>query len=756
MQTQWVLTTAEQVARGLSHDVNSVQLRHKLDGSGSDTALSLDQFVGHLREIGEAINLTFFQNSTSRAAFQELVGPTLVNSILFAWDAATGIRPYVVTNSAWDKLQGLTVSSSGEFTEPWEFSAQEAASRFLSKMAVNAATESQPEGQEIAGDDSVFFITTLAVGSLVSSQLVNQMQEQGKKHTPLVRLWQLFRSERKDVSQIYIYALLAGILSLALPLGVQTIIGLVSGGLILEPVVILITFVVVGTIMAGALQIMQAYIVENLQQRIFAKASFEMALRIPRMQLEAMSNKYAPELMNRFFDVQNIQKGFAKLLTDFIAAVLQIFFGVLLLAFYHPYFIFFSLVMLVLLFIIFRYTGAEALQTSLDESKYKYKTANWVQEMARTLMSLKNAGDTQLPVSKMDELVSGYLEKRKKHFKILLTQYGSILAFKVLVTGGLLVLGSILVVNRQITLGQFVASELVVILVLTSVEKIVLSLDTIYDTITATEKVGQMTDVPLDDNHGINLKQETGSSASGGLAIELKHVAYTHPGKSKPSLTDITLNVQAGQRVGIVAAAGAGATTLLSLICGMRPSYSGVITFDGISLRDINVRSLQADIGICLSTDEVFDGTVFENISLGRAHIGPVQVLKAIQQTGLTGWAERQAKGLQTHILAGGKGLPGYVLKKLLMARAIVHQPRLVLVDDMLNHHEENYLRELHSILLDRKEKFTVLAVNHDPDFLRQCDIVLLLAEGKVVAAGSYTSLIHLPQMQALVSSVTV
>ena len=130
---------------------------------------------------------------------------------------------------------------------------------------------------------------------------------------PVKRLLRLLSEEKKDIFYILIYAVFVGLISLTLPLGIQAIVELVSGGVFFSSIYILITFVLIGVLASGGLQVMQITLVEYLQRRIFTKAAFEFTYRIPRMKVESLTNFHAPELVNRFFDVLTIQKGLPKL-----------------------------------------------------------------------------------------------------------------------------------------------------------------------------------------------------------------------------------------------------------------------------------------------------------------------------------------------------------------------------------------------------------------------------------------------------------
>ena len=217
--------------------------------------------------------------------------------------------------------------------------------------------------------------------------------------TPIQRFWRLLKPEGTEIKNVYTYAVFNGLVNLSLPLGIQAIINLIQGGRISTSWVVLVILVTVGVAITGILQIYQLRIVENLQQKIFARAAFEFAYRVPRIKMEELFKLYAPELMNRFFDIINIQKGLSKILIDFSAAGLQIIFGLTLLSFYHPFFILFSLLLVILLYAIFKLTAQRGLDTSLTESKNKYQTVHWLEELARTNITFKLSGNTDLPLS---------------------------------------------------------------------------------------------------------------------------------------------------------------------------------------------------------------------------------------------------------------------------------------------------------------------------------------------------------------------
>ena len=337
-----------------------------------------------------------------------------------------------------------------------------------------------------------------------------------KTATPLSKILNLVKLERKEITAVYFYAILNGLIQLSLPLGVQAIIGFVMGASMRASLIVLIALVVTGVLIAGILQINQMKIIEKIQQKLFVRYSFAFATHIPKLDLKKNDKFYLPELVNRFFDIPILQKSLSKILLDIPTASIQIVFGLALLAFYHPAFIFFGIFLITLLWLIIRYSGNRGLQTSLDESTYKYKVAGWLEESARVIKSIKLAKSNDLHLQKTDEEVTGYLHARNSHFKILLLQYHVLVLFKTVITAAMLIVGTILLVNQQLNIGQFIAAEIIILLVLNSVEKLIMNLGTVYDTLTSIEKISSLTDKPAEENGSVQL-----APADQGLQVEM-------------------------------------------------------------------------------------------------------------------------------------------------------------------------------------------------------------------------------------------
>jgi len=551
---------------------------------------------------------------------------------------------------------------------------------------------------------------------------------------PVSRIFRLVKLERKEISSIYFYAILNGLIQLSLPVGVQAIIGFVLGGSMSTSLVILIALVVTGVLCAGLLQVGQMQLIEKIQQNIFVRYSFELAERIPKLDLKKTDAYYLPELVNRFFEIPSLQKGLAKLLLDIPTATIQIVFGLVLLSFYHPAFILFGLVLVLILWLILYYTGNRGLQTSLTESAYKYGVAAWLEEMGRLIKSFKFSKGSGINLQKTDEKVSGYLDARNSHFSILQFQFKVLIAFKVLITAAMLIIGSILLVDQQLNIGQFIAAEIVIITIIASVEKLIGNLDSVYDVLTSVDKIAKITDKPVEKTGTYPLPEE-----KKGLSIEAGQLGFAYVDE-KYVFQNINFKVNAGETVCITGKEGSGKSTLLKILSGSYQGFTGSLLLNGLPVGNYELSSLRKQTGILLNQQDIFHGSLMENISMGNPDIDMQQVIRLFHEVGLTDFLSSLEDGFDTSLDPTGKRLSRNVISKILLVRALVGQPRLLLLEEPWTQIEEPYRSQIIRLLLKDYPDTTILVVSNDHEFSQLCDQVIdVKADGCIIKKNKGT-----------------
>lgn len=536
---------------------------------------------------------------------------------------------------------------------------------------------------------------------------------------PVLRLWNLLREEKTDVYAIYFYALLNGLIQLSIPVGIQAIIGFVLGGTMSASLVVLIATLILAVLFAGLMQVNQMKIVEKIQQRIFVRYAFAFADTIPRLDLKMVDGYYLPELVNRFFDVVLLQKSISKILLDLPTATMQILLGLILLSFYHPFFILFGLLLVFLLWLMLFATGSSGLESSVEESTEKYAVAGWFEELARLIKSFKFAIAYGLHLQKADAKTIAYLQSRTRHFKVLLVQYKGLVVFKVAITAAMLVGGVVLLLNQKINMGQFVAAEIIILTIINSVEKIIINLDSVYDVLTAVTKIGMLTDKPVEASGTYLFDQGFAPSVSG------QQLSFSY-NREKQVLSYISFNVLAGQKVCITGNSGSGKSTLLKLISGVYNDFEGNLLINEIPIGNYDLSMLRQSMGILFQQENIFHGTLWQNITMGRDNVQLSYVHHLCAATGFNQFLATLPLGFDTYLDPTGKRLPRNVVQKILLIRAMAHQPKMLLLEEPWHGIAPDEALRIKHLLLHLPQT-TVIITTHDETFAAQCQQVIHL-----------------------------
>jgi ATP-binding cassette, subfamily B, bacterial len=538
------------------------------------------------------------------------------------------------------------------------------------------------------------------------------------------KLFELIKLEKKEISAIYFYAILSGLIQLSLPLGIQAILGFVMGATMVTSVYVLVSIIIMSVLVVGYMQINQMKIIEKIQQKIFVRYAFLYAETIPKFDLKFIDNYYLPEKINRFFDAVNIQKGVSKILLDIPVATIQILFGLILLALYHPLFIVFSLTLTLIVVLIFRFTSAWGLETSIEESERKYKVVAWLQEIGRVIKSFKYTQGTDIALEKSDTKLLHYINARTKHFKVLLLQFKSLVLFKVLTTAMILILGTYLLFEQQINIGQFVAAEIVIINIINSLEKLIMSLENIYDVITGFKKLESVLENKLETDGSIELNQNE-------IELELNHVGFSYS-ESQKIFQSLSFSIPKNSITAISGRENSGKSTLLKLLSGAYKKFDGTIKLNGIPLENYLIKSIREKTGVLLYEQEIFEGTLYENITLGRKNISINEIIFLTQSLGFDDFVAFFKKSFQTEILPFGKNLPLSIRMKILLLRALANNPNYLILENPWNGLDEKTTISVQNYLLQLAKSKTIIVSTNDKNFISKCSHHIYLENGNV------------------------
>lgn len=538
------------------------------------------------------------------------------------------------------------------------------------------------------------------------------------------KLFHYITKEKKDVTNIYFYAIINGLVSLSIPLGIQSIISFVMGATMATSIYILIFFVVLGTFLVGHFRLKVLQIIEKIQQKIFVEFSMAFADKLPKVNLSNTRKYYLPELVNRFFDVQNLQKGISKILLEIPTALIQILFGILLLSFYHPWFLAFGALVIVLVVLIFIYSMESGIKSSLEESDKKYETAAWLEDIAASVKTFKMHSEEGTHLQRIDSRVLEYLDHRTQHFKILVFQYKTIIAFKVIITLAILAIGTYLMIDQQLNIGAFIAAEIVVLTIMSAVEKLIVSLESYYDLIASYAKLTKVTELKEETQGDIELSQK-----EKGMEIEFKEVDFAFS-DTPAILSDVNFKLKENSITVVTGKMGTGKSLLLNMLAGFYEPNSGTILFDKIPLKNLDKKHFRNNIGLYLENMKVIQGSILENILLGNVNSNTENILQLSDKLGIESISSSFSQGFTTEISETDSELTFSSKKKILMLRSLLGKKRLILLENPLAGMSETFQEKLLEYLIELKKTTTIIIVSPDKNLIYNADHHIHLEDG--------------------------
>lgn len=540
---------------------------------------------------------------------------------------------------------------------------------------------------------------------------------------PLFWLWRFLRSERPDFRILLLFASVVSILALAAPITVEALVNTVAFGRYVQPVLVLSLILFVLLIFRVALIGMSTWITEIIQRRLFVRVVSDLTYRLPKLDQSVYDKNYVPELVNRFFDLMSVQKAVATFLLDGIMITLQVVIGMAVLAFYHPALLGYDIVLLFFLTVYLYAIGRNAVNTSIVQSKYKYKTAAWLEEITRAPNAFRRNSGLNLAEHRSDELAQSYIGARSAHFRILMRQIVSTLVIQAVAATALLALGGYLVIQGGLTLGQLVAAELIVSGILGSVAKMGKHIELYYDTMASADKLRQLLELPVAEE---GYYPPVDLSCLGD--IKSTKVTYQHGGKT---IRFPDFRLVAGEALAVVGAPASGKTTLLQMLAGLRLPKGGQIKMAGVCTHELNFSLVEQEIGYAAGI-EVIRATIAENVHLDRSNVRSTDVRDALQKVGLLADVEALPDGIDTELESLGQPLTESQCLRLMLARAIIERPKLLLIDGTLDRLSDSLLPDLLPELVGPKAPWTTVVATGRYAVIAACDQLLDLDRGEV------------------------
>jgi ABC-type bacteriocin/lantibiotic exporter with double-glycine peptidase domain len=543
--------------------------------------------------------------------------------------------------------------------------------------------------------------------------------------SPWRRLRAFLALERRELWVAVVYAVVIGGLTLATPIAVQALVNTVAFGSVLQPLVVLTILLLAVLAFAGVLNVLEAYVVEVIQRRAFVRVADDFGRRIPSVKAETLDRQYGPELVNRFFDVLTVQKSLSTLLLDGLSLALQTAIGMLLLGFYHPLLLAFDVALVVMLLVVLA-LGRGAVATGLRESAAKYRTAAWLEDLSRSVHMFRGTAAQRIAADRTAMLCRDYLSARKSHFRILVRQIAGGVGLQIISMVALLGVGGWLVLDRQLTLGQLVAAELVIAAMATGFVKLGKNLEKIYDLNVGVLKIAKVVDLPTDRRGGEPLP------VGGPASVVLRDVTVSRG--SRTLVQAASLEIAPGEDVLVTGPAGAGKSTFVDVVSGLREASSGSVQIDGFDLRRVDLASVRDRVELVRGVDFV-EGSVMDNIRM-HAHgdLDERATRELLRLVGLEEAIDGLPEGLDTPLLPSGAPLSERQARRLALVRALGCRPRILILDRALDGLglDRDQKERLLDRIFDREGSPTLLVVSDDPEVMSRCSRTVRLEAGRL------------------------
>ncbi|WP_150050767.1 MULTISPECIES: ATP-binding cassette domain-containing protein [Methylomonas] len=542
--------------------------------------------------------------------------------------------------------------------------------------------------------------------------------------SPLQRLRELIAVERDDVHTLIIYGIAIGLMSLATPIAVQALVNTIAFGALLQPLAVLTLILLVLMLLGNSLAALQFYVVEMLQRRLFVRHFGLAAQQLAHARFELHDSRHLPELANRFFDVVTLQKTAAVMLLETLGYLLQTLIGMILLAFYHPMLLAFDLFMVAMLAFILFVLGKEGVKTAIEQSKAKYEAAAWLETIATHPLLTRNAAGERFFHERSERLATDYLNACQRHFRILNRQNIAALSLHAVANTLLLGMGGWMVIERQLSLGQLIAAELVVSAMIYGLTRLGKTLDNFYELLTSLDKIGHLQDLPQEIGN-----DEAILEISEPYRVDIHHLSVARL-PTLDRLDDIDLHLTPGEH--LLIGTGAERGTLLDCLFGLRTPLSGRIEIDGHDLRELNLLRLRDRIALVREA-EIIEAGILDNLKLGW-NADNQQCRKALATVELLDFVLSLPDGLNTRLAANGAPLNQEQALRLTLARAVCRQPKLLLLDRVPDCIDRRALPGILHSLTSEQAPWTLVVVSQEPAVADFCRRRIEIRNGRVMA----------------------
>lgn len=534
----------------------------------------------------------------------------------------------------------------------------------------------------------------------------------------LTQLALLIRLERKMFGIIASYAVAIGMFMLCVPIAVQELVSTFSFAI--QPMMIFTLTVVVGSALTGAaaFRILQGRAVETLQQRIYTRIAIAFTETLPRLR----EDSFLPQHANRFAEADLLTRALVAMISDLFNVAVVGTIGMSLLIFFHPYFLLYNVILVVGFVFLLTVFGKGGFLITLEMSRLNYDIYHWMQNIAANLPHLRAVGKSPYLIQKTDELTKAYARVRQRRSDLLTgRQYKAAALWQVVGHAGMIATAGMLVAQGQLTVGQFAAAELLAGNLLLNMDTLARRMVHMFFAFVAFRELNAFFSLPQDVS-GSRTVVPLDHFGLTGIKVTVRNLAFAYP-DAAPLFEQFSMDVAPGEKVVVLCQSNRQKTVLAKVLAGLLPPSAGVVRYNDMNLVEISLESIDACRSLMLdSHPTLLEGTIEDNLTLGRNAITYEDVQWALQFVELDEEIDRMPEGLTTHVTGHGNQFTLSQILRLLLARAIVTRPHVLIVDGTLHSMAPSVREVILRRLCSKDEPWSIIFVSNDPTFTTHID----------------------------------
>lgn len=501
--------------------------------------------------------------------------------------------------------------------------------------------------------------------------------------------------DKTTILSIAMISILVSLLTLSIPIAAQTLVNLIAFGKLLQPVLTLSIMVLVLMIALGALDIWQSIIIEVVQQKLMVKVSFNLSHQFTHVSLDNFSPHHGRELVNRFFEVVSINKALASLLLYGVNLSLQLFFGLILLLFYHPLFLVFDGFIVLSVGLIIWLPRKTGLDSAEEECAGKHQIAVWLEELLTNRLLFRFNRHHQYATLQTDKRLVAFLKARNVHFKQLIKHDIGFYLLSAIASSLLLGLGGYLVINNQLSLGQLVAAEIVLGALIYAFKRFGILLESYYDLVSSDHKIDKILDLPAEY---INTELSQ-------LMMPIHNITVVTEGQIKASCTvnnPLLICINETQML----------TSLTDFMFGFKNTHALSLYINDMHAHE-EYRCCLREHALLMRHNEWFSGSIYDNLRLNQSSFSIQSLKQLLKSFNLMDKIMNQPQGLKSTIDDWEQVFTERERVQLMVIRAMLAKPAVLVIERVFDTLTCNDIEQLLSHLATLDQTLLIIITQH-------------------------------------------